>query len=116
MQKLLEGKDVTVICGEGVLDKLEYKALDVCHSVEYVYGPSMNAYSYYDKLLEQAKKIDKNRLVLAILGPTAKVLVYDLYKAGYTAWDIGHYLKDYDAYKKQRPRTEAEITQFYKPD
>ena len=35
---------------------------------------------------------------------------------GYTAWDIGHYLKDYDAYKKQRPRTEAEITQFYKPD
>ena len=116
MQKLLEGKDVTVICGEGVLDKLEYKALDVCHSVEYVYGPSMNAYSHYDKLLEQAKKIDKNRLVLVILGPTAKVLVYDLYKAGYTAWDIGHYLKDYDAYKKQRPRTEAEITQFYKPD
>ena len=116
MQKLLEGKDVTVICGEGVLDKLEYKALDVCHSVEYVYGPSMNAYSHYDKLLEQAKKIDKNRLILVILGPTAKVLVYDLYKAGYTAWDIGHYLKDYDAYKKQRPRTEAEITQFYKPD
>ena len=116
MQKLLEGKDVTVICGEGVLDKLEYKALDVCHSVEYVYGPSMNAYSHYEKLLEQAKKIDKNRLILVILGPTAKVLVYDLYKAGYTAWDIGHYLKDYDAYKKQRPRTEAEITQFYKPD
>lgn len=116
MQNLLEGKDVTVICGEGVLDKLEYKALDVCHSVEYVYGPSMNAYSHYEKLLEQAKKIDKNRLILVILGPTAKVLVYDLYKAGYTAWDIGHYLKDYDAYKKQRPRTEAEITQFYKPD
>lgn len=116
MQKLLEGKDVTVICGEGVLDKLQYKALDVCNSVEYLYGPSMNAYSAYDKLLEQAKKIDKNRLVLVILGPTAKVLVYDLYKAGYTAWDIGHYLKDYDAYKKQRPRTEAEITQFYKPD
>lgn len=116
MQKLLEGKDVTVICGEGVLDKLQYRALDVCNSVEYVYGPSMNAYSEYDKLLEQAKKIDKNRLVLAILGPTAKVLVYDLYKAGYTAWDMGHYLKDYDAYKRQRPRTEAEITQFYKPD
>lgn len=116
MQKLLQGKDVTVICGEGVLDKLQFRALDVCNSVEYLYGPSMNAYSEYDKLLEQAKKIDKDRLVLAILGPTAKVLVYDLHKAGYTAWDIGHYLKDYDAYKKQRPRTEAEITQFYKPD
>lgn len=116
MQNLLKGKDVTVICGEGVLDKLQYQALDVCNSVEYVYGPSMNAYSEYTNLLEQAKKIDKKRLVLVILGPTAKVLVYDLYKAGYTAWDMGHYLKDYDAYKKQRPRTEAEITQFYKPD
>lgn len=116
MQRLLKGKDVTVICGEGVLDKLEYKALDICNSVEYIYGPSMNAYSQYDMLLEKAKQIDKSRLVLVILGPTAKVLVYDLYKCGYTAWDIGHYLKDYDAYKKQRPRTEAEITQFYKPD
>lgn len=116
MQKLLQGKDVTVICGEGVLDKLQYHALDVCNSVEYIYGPSMNAYAEYEGLLEQAKKIDKKRLVLVILGPTAKVLVYDLYKAGYTAWDIGHYLKDYDAYKKQRPRTEAEIAQFYKPD
>lgn len=116
MQNLLQGKDVTVICGEGVLDKLQYQALDVCNSVEYLYGPSMNAYSEYDKLLEQAKKIEKNRLILIILGPTAKVLVYDLYKSGYTAWDMGHYLKDYDAFKKQRPRTEAEIAQFYKPD
>ena len=116
MQKLLQGKDVTVICGEGVLDKLQYNALDVCNSVEYLYGQSMNAYSAYDKLLEHARKIDRKRLVLIILGPTAKVLVYDLHKAGYTAWDIGHYLKDYDTYKKQRPRTEAEITQFYKPD
>lgn len=116
IQSMLDGKDVTVICGEGILDRLQYKALDVCNSVDYIYGPSMNAYSQYDKLLEQAKKTDKNRLILVILGPTAKVLVYDLFKAGYTAWDMGHYLKDYDAYKKQRPRTEAEIAQFYKPD
>ena len=116
MQNLLTCKDVTVICGEGILDKLQYNALEVCSSVEFIYGPSMNAYSQYDKLLEQALRIDKNRLVLAILGPTAKVLVYDLYKQGYTAWDIGHYLKDYDAYMKKRPRTAAEITQFYKPD
>lgn len=116
MQRLLSGKNVTVICGEGVLDRLQHQALDVCQSVEFVYGPSMNAYAQYDNLLERAKKIDKNRLVLVILGPTAKVLVYDLHKAGYTAWDIGHYLKDYDAYKRQRPRTEAEIAQFYKPD
>ena len=116
MQNLIAGKDVTIICGEGVLERLQYKAFDVCKSVEYIYGLSMNAYSDYDALLKQALKISKDRYVLAVLGPTAKVLVYDLYKQGYIAWDMGHYFKDYDAYMKKRPRTAAEITQFYKPD
>lgn len=116
IQGMLKDLDVTVICGEGILDRLQYNALDECKSVDYICAPSMNAYASYDIILSQAMQIDKNRLVLIILGPTAKVLAYDLHRAGYTAWDIGHYLKDYDAYKKQRPRTEAEITQFYKPD
>ncbi len=116
MQGMLKDVDVTVICGEGILDRLQYDALEVCKSVEYIYAPSMNAFANYDNMLSQAMQVDKSRLVLIILGPTAKVLAYDLHKAGYTAWDIGHYLKDYDAYKKQRPRTEAEIMQFYKPD
>lgn len=116
MQKLLKNRDITVICGEGVLDRLEYKAYDVCKSVEFITAPSMNAYAKYDELFKQALKTSKKRLVCMILGPTAKVLAYDLYKKGYQAWDIGHYFKDYDAYMRKRPRTDAEITQFYKPD
>lgn len=116
MQALLSDRDVTVVCGEEILDRLQYKALDVCKSAAYVYGPAMNAYSEYDTLLDKVLKTDKNRLVLVAMGPTAKVLVYDLYKAGYQAWDMGHYFKDYDAYMKKKPRTAAEITQFYKPD
>jgi glycosyltransferase family protein len=116
MQKMLEGKDVTIVCGEGVLDRLEYKAFDVCKSVQYIYAPSMNAYSQYKKILKEVLHTKSNRLVCIVLGPTAKVLVYDLYKKGYQAWDMGHYFKDYDAYMKKRPRTQAEITQFYKPD
>lgn len=116
MQNLLKDRDITVICGEGVLDRLEYKAFDVCNSVVYVNAPSMNAYADYEKILKAALQTDKKRLVCAVLGPTAKVLVYDLYKKGYQAWDMGHYFKDYDSYKKKQPRTDAEITQFYKPD
>lgn len=116
MQQLIADKDVTIICGEGVLDRLEYKAFDVCKSVEYVYGLSMNAYSDYENLLKKASNISKDKYVLVVLGPTAKVLVYDLHKLGYTAWDMGHYFKDYDAFMKKRPRTASEITQFYKPD
>lgn len=116
MQALLKNRDVTIICGEGVLDRLEYKAYDVCKSVEFINAPSMNAYSQYDELLKAALKTKKNRLICIVLGPTAKVLTYDLYKKGYQAWDMGHYFKDYDAYMKKRPRTATEITQFYKPD
>jgi hypothetical protein len=76
----------------------------------------MNAYSQYKKILKDVLHTKSNKLVCIVLGPTAKPLVYDLYKKGYQAWDMGHYFKDYDAYMKKRPRTEAEITQFYKPD
>ncbi len=116
MQKLLSGRDVTIVCGEGVLDRLAYRAFDVCKSVEFVTAPSMNAYAEYDRLLKEALKTGKERLVCIVLGPTAKALAYDLHKRGYQAWDMGHYFKDYDAYMKKKPRTAAEITQFYKPD
>ena len=116
MQKLLGERHVTIVCGEGILDRLEYKAYDVCKSVEFVTAPSMNAYADYDRLLHETLKTGKERLVCIVLGPTAKVLACDLHKKGYQAWDMGHYFKDYDAYMRRKPRTEAEITQFYKPD
>lgn len=116
MQKLLSGRHVTIVCGEGVFDRLEYKAFEVCKSVEFVTAPSMNAYADYDRILKETLKTDREKLVCAVLGPTAKVLVCDLHKRGYQAWDMGHYFKDYDAYMKKKPRTAAEIVQFYKPD
>lgn len=116
MQALLSGRDVTVVCGDGILDRFRYKALDVCKTVEYIYGLSTNAYSGYDMLRERVLRVEKNRLVLVSMGPSAKVLVYDLYMAGYTAWDMGDYFKDYDAYMKKKPRTVPEIARFFKPD
>lgn len=115
-QNLFDGKDVTLICGKNVLDNVQYNALEVCNSVEYVYAPGKNAFSQYDKILESALQIEKNRIVCVILGPTAKVLVYDLFKAGRIAWDIGHYLKDYDAYMRKVPKTDETINNFFKPD
>lgn len=116
MQKLLSDRDITLVYGEGVLERLEYKAFEVCKSVEAIIAPSTNAYTEYDKLLKTLLKTDKNRLICIVLGPTAKALVYALHKRGFQAWDMGHYFKDYDAYRKKKPRTDAEITQFYKPD
>lgn len=116
MQNLLGGRHVTIVCGEGVFDKLEYRAYDVCKSVEFVTAPSMNAFADYDRLLKEVLKTSRKRLVCIVLGPTAKVLACDLHKKGYQAWDMGHYFKDYDAYMRRKPRTASAIAQFYKPD
>jgi glycosyltransferase family protein len=116
IKKLLKDKDVTLICGNSTLERIDYKLLDVCGTVEYMYAPATEAYSEYDKILKDAITIDKSRLVCISLGPTAKPLAYDLAKRGYKVWDIGHLLKDYDTYMKKKPRTETEIIQFYMPD
>ena len=115
-QKLFEKKDITVVCGQGVLDNIQYNALYVCNSVEYIYAPNKDAFSQYDEILGRILQSDRKRIICIILGPTAKVLVYDLFKNGRTAWDIGHFLKDYDAYMRKVPKTDDMIEKFFKPD
>ncbi|MBU4465609.1 MAG: DUF1792 domain-containing protein, partial [Actinobacteria bacterium] len=39
---------------------------------------------------------------IAILGPTATVLAYDLHRAGYRALDLGHIAKSYDWWLRGR--------------
>ena len=116
LQSLFTDKDITLVCGANVLENIEYNALDVCKSIEYIYAPSKNAYAEYPKILEKALAVDKNRIICVILGPAAKVLIYDLHKNGRVAWDIGHYLKDYDDYQKKTPKTDEAIEKFFKPD
>lgn len=116
MQHMFEGKDITLICGRTVMRNIEYNALNVCKSVNYIYAPEKDAFSRYPAVLEDALQVEADRIICVILGPAAKLLVYDLYKHGRIAWDIGHYLKDYDAYMKKQPRDSASIEMFFKPD
>lgn len=116
VKALFKGRKVTLICGKGIFQNLQYNLLEECEIVEYLDAPSKNAFSEYDDILQKAKRIPKDHLVCIVLGPTAKPLAYDLHKEGYQAWDMGHFLKDYDAFCKKRSRDEESITEFYKPD
>ena len=44
------------------------------------------------------KYVEEGIIFLIALGPAAGVLVYDLYKAGYQAIDIGHMDLEYEWY------------------
>ncbi len=116
IKEIWHDRDLTIICGDSVFTKIEVNIFDNAKSLDYQFAPSSNAFEMYDELLKQAMRIDRNRLVIIILGPTATVLAYDLAKQGYQALDFGHIAKDYDFYCKQVPHTNETIANFFKPD
>ncbi len=116
IQTIWKNKDTTIICGETVFKKIDNNIFNCARSVEYQYAPSLNAFEAYDTILSEALAINKDRLIIIILGPTATVLAYDLAKHGYRALDFGHIAKDYDAYQKKTARTPQRIAQFFAPD
>ena len=67
-------------------------------SLRRILAPAENAFSRYEEIKAEALKIDKNCVILLSLGPTAKVLAYDLYKLGYRVIDIGHIAMEYEMF------------------
>ena len=111
-----ENKDVTLICGDRVMQHLEYNIFDNTKSLEYIYIPTCNAFDKYDSIIERAKQIDKNRLICLIAGPTAKLLAFDMVNKGYRVLDIDHLAKDYNAYKTNMTTDAKSIGKFFEPD
>lgn len=116
-KNMWKGKDIAIICGESVFDKIKFNIFDDANSIEYIKAPSLNAYNQYSEILSQAQSVSKNKLILIILGPTATVLAYDLSKLGYRALDIGHLAKDYNAWKMKLPTNDIKVIHnFFAPD
>lgn len=113
IRKIWCGKNISIICGDKTFKNIQHNIFDCAKNINYIYGPFNNAMDEYDKLLNSAKKIDKNNLVIVILGPTAKVLAYDLHLLGYRVLDLGHIAKDYDLVMQNMQRTEKSIVNFF---
>lgn len=116
LKKLFKDKKIVIFAGKGILDDLKYDLFEFSHSKEIVLGPSINAFSDYEEILLKAKNYSKDYILCFILGPTSKALVYQLTKEGYTAWDIGHMAKDYNAFKERSIKDDKFIFSFYAPD
>ncbi len=113
MKKLWENKDIVIVSGETVFDKIENNIFNCAKSIEYIKAPSVNAFNKYDEIISEVEKQDKSKLILLILGPTATVMAYDLYLKGYRAIDVGHIAKDYDFYIKKIELNDNNITDFH---
>lgn len=96
MRGIWDGRDITIIEGGKTRFGVGNDLISNAKSCERILGPAVNAFGRYDELLEQARKIGRDRLVLIALGHTATVLAYDLAAEGYQALDIGHLDIEYE--------------------
>ena len=93
IKSVWEGKSVILIEGEKSRLGVGNDLFDGVSSLKRILFPAENAFG---KVLESHfVGID---IILLSLGPAAKVLGYDLYKAGYRVIDIGHIDMEYEMF------------------
>lgn len=96
LKKIWDKRNIVIIEGEKSRLGIGNDLFNNSKSIQRILCPSENAFDLYDKIYNEALKIDKNNLILIALGQTATVLAYDLNKAGYQAIDIGHVDIEYE--------------------
>ena len=65
-------------------------------SVKRILCPHHNAFERFDEILDSIEEKCGNRLVLVSLGPCAKAIVYELYRKGIRAIDLGNLDIEYE--------------------
>ncbi len=90
LKSIWKSREIVVIEGEKSRLGVGNDLFSGAAKIERIIAPMHNAFSRYDEILDYSRKISKNKLILISLGPTAKVLAYDLAELGYQALDIGN--------------------------
>lgn len=99
LRRIWEGRNVIFV--EGALSRLGVgnDLFSNAASIRRIEAPATSSFDKYDEILKAAlKHAKKDTLFLVALGPTAEVLVYDLFRNGYQAVDIGHVDLEYEWY------------------
>ena len=96
LRRIWDNQEVVIVEGEYSRLGVGNDLFDNMKSIQRIICPSENAFEIYDKILNEILKVDKNKMIMLALGPTATVLAYDLYKKGYRVIDIGHVDIEYE--------------------
>lgn len=116
LKKLFVDKKIIVICGDKVLANVQYSIFEGVQEISYIYGATKYAYQGVPHLKEQILNFSKDYTLIFALGPAGKALGYEMFKLGYRVLDIGHSIKDYNAYKCNMLMDSKEIYEFFAPD
>ncbi len=96
LKQLWQDKDLLIVEGLTSRSGVGNDLFDGARSIKRIICPSRNAYSKLEAIKQAVREHADNRLILTMLGPTAKVLVYDLVQEVYRVLDIGHIDSEYE--------------------
>ena len=97
IKQIWNKRDIVIVEGEKSRLGIGNNLFDNANSIHRVICPATNAFNRYHDIINSINnKVDKNKLILIALGPTATVLSYDLYNLGYQSLDVGHIDIEYE--------------------
>lgn len=99
LQQLWQDKDLLIVEGETSRSGVGNDLFDNARSIQRIICPATDAYSQIDLIEQTIEKYSENKLILLMLGPTAKALVYRLSQKGIRAIDLGHIDSEYEWFK-----------------
>ncbi len=99
LKQLWECKNTLIVEGINSRSGVGNDLFDNALSVKRIICPAKNAYSKIEDIKKRIIEYVDDRIILIMLGPTAKVLAYELSLEGYQAIDIGHVDSEYEWFK-----------------
>ena len=96
LKSIWENRDLLIVEGATSRSGVGNDLFDEANSIKRIICPSHSAFSRVHEIEQEIEKYAAGRLILCMLGPTAKVLAYHLSQKGYQVLDIGHIDSEYE--------------------
>lgn len=96
LKQIWVNKDILIVEGETSRSGVGNDLFNGARSVKRIICPSSNAYSKVQKIKNTILRFKDNRLILLMLGPTAKIIVSDLAGIKNQMIEIGHIDSEYE--------------------
>lgn len=99
LRTLWANQDILIVEGETTRSGVGNDLFANARSVSRIICPSRDAYTFIGDIENEIRAYGKNKLILLMLGPAAKVIAYHLYREGYWLIDMGHIDSEYEWYR-----------------
>ncbi|KEQ20858.1 glycosyltransferase [Limosilactobacillus reuteri] len=99
LKQLWNDQDILIVEGALTRSGVGNDLFDNAKSIKRILCPSKDSYQHIEQIDQAIRENAGNRLILLMLGPTAKVIVDDLQDLSNQMIDIGHIDSEYEWFK-----------------